>query len=94
MAKDIKSRNSYARWKKFAEFLSGNPTDAEIMFKVHEMLDDMSAYGSITKSAYSKESLVALLEEHKCGDCRGYENDCVECYGENQTIQEGELCRL
>jgi len=61
----IHKRESYARWKALAEFLDAQPTTEEILREVHRMLDSMNAYGSMSQSGYSNQSLHYLIEEMK-----------------------------
>lgn len=61
----IHKRQSYARWKALAEFLEAQPTTQEILREVHRLLDSMNAYGSITQSGYSNQSLHYVIDEMK-----------------------------
>jgi len=59
----IRHRGSYREWKGISEFLDTKPSKAEILKRMHQLLDDHSAYGSMTQSNYSRESLELVLEE-------------------------------
>lgn len=61
----IQKRASYVRWKALAEFLEAEPgpTTEEILRQVHRLLDSMNAYGSMTQSGYSNQSLHVVIEE-------------------------------
>ncbi|RLC77546.1 MAG: hypothetical protein DRI61_11395 [Chloroflexi bacterium] len=60
----IRKRMSYRRWKRFLDFLNTNPSKAEILRRIHDLIDlELRGYGYATHSMYAKESLEQLIKD-------------------------------
>ncbi len=66
----IRKRATYARWTRFLDFLRTKPSEEAILLYVHNMLDDMYAYGTETIAKASYESLKQVLEDNEYGTNR------------------------
>ena len=60
----VRGRQSYQEWQDALKFLDNKPTKEEIMKYIHNLLNNHSAYGSITKANYSQESLDLVLRDY------------------------------
>jgi hypothetical protein len=61
----IKKRVTYKRFKDLMEFLLTYPSNEEILWKFHEIIDSCSGYKSYTNSLCAKESLEQVIREYK-----------------------------
>jgi hypothetical protein len=50
-------------WLGLSKFLDGKLSKQEIMMRMHSLLNGASAYGSITKAEYSRESLELVMQD-------------------------------
>lgn len=104
----IRNRQSYREWQTALKFLDGEPTKVEILRFMDGLLNGHSAYGSISKACYSRESLDQMLRDNTkvlcktCGwsgvqsDC-GFGHDdfyCPECGKESIEAEEPKVIEV
>jgi len=59
----VRKRKSYKMFLELHRFLESQPSEAEILNKIYEILDDKRAFGSRTHSIYAEESLKQLISD-------------------------------
>jgi hypothetical protein len=59
----IRNRNSYKAFKEFKEFLDSKPSTAEVLTKVHNVIDARSGYGSEKNANCARESLELFIQD-------------------------------
>lgn len=62
-AKRIRKRLSYLMFREMANFLLSSPSVEDVLRYVHGLLNDKSAYGSMTAAGYAGESLDLVVSE-------------------------------
>ena len=61
--KALRKRLSYEEWMILSLWLDGEPSKEDILRRMHHLLNDHNAYGSITKADYSDESLDVAMAD-------------------------------
>jgi len=61
--KATRKRSSYDEWLILSLWLDGKPSKKDILRRMHHLLNDHNGYGSMTKAAYSDESLDLAMED-------------------------------
>lgn len=59
----IRKRTTYKFYKEIAEFLNKNPSNKEILLKIHNIVDRYSGYKSARNSRYAIESIIQLIND-------------------------------
>jgi len=60
----IRNRASYVLFQELYEFLSKKPNVADILRKIHDILDSKWSYGSERNAEYAAESLDLVLRDN------------------------------
>jgi len=60
----IRARASYRLFAELYDFLNGGPTPADVLRKVHDILDFRRGFGSERNAAYADESLEWVLKDN------------------------------
>jgi len=69
MPNDVRTRSTYKFWKDLLDFLNTNPTKADILRKIHAIIDERRGFASETNSRFSKESLELVIRDNQCPKC-------------------------
>jgi hypothetical protein len=56
-------------FRELADFLLDSPSIEDVLRYVHGILNEKSAYGSITAAGYAKESMELVISEVNGGEC-------------------------
>jgi len=59
----VRARASYRLFRELYEFLSSRPTPADVLRKVHDILDARCSFGSERNAVYAEESLELVLKD-------------------------------
>jgi hypothetical protein len=60
----IRARSSYRLFNELYDFLSGKPGPADVLRKVHDILDARWSFGSERNATYAEESLELVLRDN------------------------------
>jgi len=69
MPNDVRTRSTYKFWQDLLDFLNTNPTKAEILRKIHSIIDERRGFASETNSRVSQESLELVIKDNQCPKC-------------------------
>jgi len=61
----VRNRNSYKKFEKILKWLQKKRTPKEILWKIHNIIDEMGGYKYRQTSDWASESLVLLMEDIK-----------------------------
>lgn len=60
----IRQRKSYKRFAEFYEYLEGDNSTNDILYRVHGLIESFGGFGSKTASEQALESIRAVIEDY------------------------------
>ena len=60
----VRARQSYTKFSEFIDFMKEhNPTELELLKRIHSLIDSVRGFGSLTNSHYALESIEQLAKD-------------------------------